>query len=402
MTTLWDTTGTAVVKALAAERRSGGAVMSGLALTLVVVVDEKDVHQAEAAATTAASRHPCRLLIVIRRQVEAPVPRLDAEVLVGGRLGPGEAVVMRMYGRLGLHAESVVLPLLAPDAPVVTWWYGAPPDLIAHDPLGVFADRRITDALQAPDPAHALRQRADDYVPGDTDLAWTRTTPWRAELASAFDTVRALPKAASVTGRADDPAAQLLAGWLSARFGVEVPVQQAGGRAPGVGGIGVSEVRIELTDGGLVRLSRRDAASVVLERSGQPDGEVALPERDLGDLLAEELRRLDADQPYADALGVTAGVPGLADRPDEPRTLIWHDPMATRQAPVSAASSVGSPASRGPAAGPVASGTQAAGDASTAAAAADTEDGAEGEGTAPTGGDAAASAAGPGATEPPS
>ena len=44
-------------------------------------------------------------------------PRLDAEVLIGGRLGPGESIVMRMYGRLGLHAESVVLPLLAPDAP---------------------------------------------------------------------------------------------------------------------------------------------------------------------------------------------------------------------------------------------------------------------------------------------
>ena len=27
---------------------------------------------------------------------------------------------MRMYGRLGLHAESVTLPLLAPDAPVAT------------------------------------------------------------------------------------------------------------------------------------------------------------------------------------------------------------------------------------------------------------------------------------------
>ncbi len=45
MTTLWDTTGTAVVKALAAERRTGGAVTSGLALTLVVVVDEKDVER---------------------------------------------------------------------------------------------------------------------------------------------------------------------------------------------------------------------------------------------------------------------------------------------------------------------------------------------------------------------
>jgi hypothetical protein len=53
---------------------------------------------------------------------------------------------------------------------------------------------------------------------------------------------------------------------------------------------------------------------VVLQRTDQPDNEVALPERELGDLLAEELRRLDADQPYADALGVYAGVPGLADR----------------------------------------------------------------------------------------
>ena len=52
---------------------------------------------------------------------------------------------MRMHGRLALHAESVVMPLLAPDVPVVTWWHGEPPERIAHDPLGVVADRRITD-----------------------------------------------------------------------------------------------------------------------------------------------------------------------------------------------------------------------------------------------------------------
>jgi glucose-6-phosphate dehydrogenase assembly protein OpcA len=251
---------------------------------------------------------------------------------------------MRMYGRLSLHAESVVLPLLAPDAPVVTWWFGPPPDQIAHDPLGVFADRRVTDIRRAPDPAAALRQRAEDFAPGDTDLAWTRTTPWRAELASAFDTVRAPVKSASVTGRTEDPATLLLAGWLSSCFGVEVPVSQAGGRAPGVGGIGVSEVSVSLVDGGTVSLVRRDAASVVLHRTDQPDSDVALPERGLGELLAEELRRLDADQPYAEALGVAAGVPGLADRPDEPRTLIWVDPMATSSAPVAAKSSAASPA----------------------------------------------------------
>ena len=191
MTTLWDTSGTAVVKALAAERRTGGAVTSGIALTLVVVVDQKDIDAAEEAASIAASRHPMRMLMVIRRQIDAPVPRLDAEVTIGGRLGPGEAVVLRMYGRLALHAESVTLPLLAPDAPVVTWWYGEPPEKIAYDPLGVFAERRITDVLRSKDPKAALQVRADDFAPGDTDLAWTRLTPWRAALASAFDGARA-------------------------------------------------------------------------------------------------------------------------------------------------------------------------------------------------------------------
>ena len=114
MTTLWDTTGSAVVKELAAQRRTGGAVMSGVALTLVVVADESRVGEAEEAATAAAEVHPCRLLIVVRRQIDAPMPRLDAEVLIGGRLGPGEAVVMRMYGRLGLHPDHqlVVAQLL--------------------------------------------------------------------------------------------------------------------------------------------------------------------------------------------------------------------------------------------------------------------------------------------------
>src|SRR5690349_4508366 len=189
MTTLWDTTGTAVIKALDAERRHAGSVSSGLALTLVAVVDERMVAEAEQAATAAAAQHPCRLLLVVRHRVDAPEPRLDAEVSVGGRLGPGEVVVMRMYGRLALHTESVVLPLLAPDAPVVTWWFGQVPDHIATDPLGVIADRRISDARASADPLEALRIRAADYAPGDTDLAWTRTTLWRSLCASAFDSL---------------------------------------------------------------------------------------------------------------------------------------------------------------------------------------------------------------------
>src|SRR6476469_8168675 len=178
---LWDCTGDEVVKALAAERRNAGGVASGLALTLVASVDEKRVREAENAAATAAAMHPCRLLIVVRSATAAasthnPESRLDAEIVVGGRLGPAEAVVMRMHGRLARHAESVVIPLLAPDVPVVTWWHEEPPDSIANDFLGVVSERRITDSAQAPDPVAALRQRAVDYAPGDTDLTWTRIT----------------------------------------------------------------------------------------------------------------------------------------------------------------------------------------------------------------------------------
>ena len=317
MTTLWDTTGTAVVAALAAERRTGGAVTSGLALTLVVIVDEKDVSEAEAAATVAASKHPMRMLLVIRRQIEAPVPRLDAEVLMGGRLGPGEAVEMRMYGRLALHAESVTLPLLAPDAPVVAWWFGAPPEQIAFDPLGVFADRRITDVVRAAEAIPALQQRAADFAPGDTDLSWTRITGWRAAMASAFDTATGTATAATVLGDKTDPSALLLSGWLSSRLGFAVPVE------PKHGG-GVSAVTVSFDDDTRFE-ARRDGSRLVLSRDHAADTVSPFPERTLGELLAEELRRLDADQTYGNALGAVSETTGLNDRAAK-REHIWNDP----------------------------------------------------------------------------
>ena len=317
MTTLWDVTGTDVVKALAAERRLSGSVSSGLALTLVVVVDEKRVDQAEAAATRAAAQHPCRLLVVVRRRPDAPEPRLDAEVLIGGRLGPGEAVVMRMYGRLALHAESVVLPLLAPDAPVVTWWFGEPPSEVAHDPLGVIADRRITDCANAADPVAALHARAVDYAPGDTDLAWARTTLWRGLCASAFDSLESPATSVVVTGEGSNPSRALLAGWLSSRLGLQVRTEDSAG--PGVTG-----VRVEL-DGCLLDITRNDGRTATLARTDQPDRAMPLPRRDLGDLLAEELRRLDSDETYAEALEAATGQRRLSERAAV-RTYVWQDP----------------------------------------------------------------------------
>jgi glucose-6-phosphate dehydrogenase assembly protein OpcA len=244
-------------------------------------------------------------------------------VSIGGRYGPGETVVLRMYGRLALHAESVTLPLLAPDAPVVAWWYSETPEIIAYDPLGVFADRRITNVIRDPDPAAALGQRATDYAPGDTDLTWTVITPWRAALASAFDTVHVPASKVTVHGNPVDPSAQLLAGWLSARLDLYVPVERADGKY-------ISTVAVEFENGHRVEM-RNEGYKLVLSRPHQMDSIAPFPARSTGDLLAEEVRRLDPDESYAEALGAVTGQSDLSSRPAV-RTHIWHDPALANDA----------------------------------------------------------------------
>lgn len=336
-TILWDTHGAEIVKTLAAERRAAGALTSGLALTLVVIADEKHVEEAQSAATAAAAAHPCRLLVVVRRKLEAD-DRLDAEVQVGGRLGTNESVVMRMYGRLTLHAESIVLPLLASDAPVVTWWHGDTPQVLAHDALGVLAGRRITDCATGEDPIAALKQRARDYAPGDTDLAWTRTTPWRALLAAAFDDLVGRPRSAEVHAQAGNPSAVLLSGWLKARLGIRV--RQVESEGPGITAV---EVRLDGKD--VVRIDRPDGYLATLTRTGMTDRQLPLKRRPLSDLIGEELRRLDADQPYADALSAATGEKDLDTRPAM-RQHVWVDPMAPARRRTTKKTAARSPAKR--------------------------------------------------------
>jgi hypothetical protein len=74
-----------------------------------------------------------------------------------------------------------------------------------------------------------------------------------------------------------------------------------------------------------LRIDRPDGYLATLSRTGISDRQLPLKRRELGDLLAEELRRLDSDQPYADSLSAVTGEKGLDERPPM-RTLIWRDP----------------------------------------------------------------------------
>ncbi|GAB3486692.1 glucose-6-phosphate dehydrogenase assembly protein OpcA [Nocardiopsis coralliicola] len=283
------TTTAQITEALAAERHSIGGGAMNMVLTLVVVTDEADSYDAVRAATEAGREHPSRILAVIRRDSGAE-PAIDAEIRRPGTAGPGEAVLLRLYGPLGGHADSVVTPLLVPDAPVVVWWPGVGPQDPSADPIGALAHRRITDALRAPDPLADLFARVAAYRPGDTDLTWTRLTPWRSMLASTMDHPPGWVTGAEVTAEPHYPSAELLAGWLSLQLGVEVARTESNG--PGITAVTLT------TDAGAIALRRQDGRVATLSRPGQPDQTVALARRRAAEALAEELRRLDADEMY--------------------------------------------------------------------------------------------------------
>jgi Glucose-6-phosphate dehydrogenase subunit len=74
-------------------------------------------------------------------------------------------------------------------------------------------------------------------------------------------------------------------------------------------------------------IQRRDERSAVITRSDQADRIMPLAPRDLGDLLAEDVRRLDADEVFAEALSSWTGVKNLSRRAPK-REHIWHDPTS--------------------------------------------------------------------------
>ena len=208
-------------------------MLSGVALTLVVVADESRVTEAEEAATHAAEMHPCR---AARRR-----PAADR--------GPGAPP-----GRRGAHrrpARARARPwscgCTAGSActrsrsccrcwpPTPPWSPGGTPRRRTSSPptpLGGLRrppDHRQLDgrrpARRAADPRRGLRARATPTWPGPA------APRWRAILASSLDSVsgrRGEPvvvQGGRIEGDPNNATAQLLAGWLTSRCGCAIDVK---------------------------------------------------------------------------------------------------------------------------------------------------------------------------------
>jgi len=285
--TLTNTNSASISSALLRARRSAGSPAMGMVLTLIIVSDEKNYADALQASMEAGREHPSRILLVVTGPGREA--SLDAEVRIGEGT-PGEVVIVRMRGAVAAHPASVIRPLLLPDSPVVIWYPGKCPTDPAADQLAQLARRRLTDAAAVPRPMTALRARAENYAPGDTDLSWTRLTPWRALLAAALDQYPAKIKSAAVEAERNNPSAELLGAWM--RSGLKVEVTRKVSEGPGI-----TAVRMA-TAAGDIAITRADGLLASYTVPGQPERLVALKRREVTDLISEELRRMDADDVF--------------------------------------------------------------------------------------------------------
>jgi glucose-6-phosphate dehydrogenase assembly protein OpcA len=283
-------------------------------LTLIISTDEQELENALKIANFAGQEHPCRVIAIVPETKEPPFcdidkepecyvtdstdeeTDLDAQVRFGADAGAGEVIILRPRHGLCQHTDTLVIPLLVPDAPVVTWWPTNPPDNPSKDPLGAMAGSRITDALRSNDPDKTFATLRANWEPKDIDFSWTRVTIWRAMVATTLDQPPHLPvESVRVTSQRDYLPVELLAAWLALELNVPVDIGYQDGAD------GVTGVYLTRSDG-VIAIERPDSREAIISQPGQAPQRVAMPLRTLEDCLSEELRRIDPDEIYADVI----------------------------------------------------------------------------------------------------
>lgn len=285
-----------IAKQLQEMRDTGGVVALGRVLSLLVETDSSNLEDSIKTANAASRLHPSRI-IVLAKNPQSP-SNLDAEIRVGGDAGASEVIVLKASGQTLTNIESLVSGLLLPDAPIVAWWPTDCDDNPSASDFGRIAGRRISNSAFQADSVKFLRRLADNYRPGDGDMAWTRITLWRSQLAALLDQhLNRKVLAVTVFGNLSSPSTHLLSSWLRIKLHVEVTISEKIGDAE-VSGVGGVEVQF---DSGALRIIRQGQVAVI-EQPNLPVTSVLLPPRTDLDCLIEDLRFLGEDTEYKQVL----------------------------------------------------------------------------------------------------
>jgi len=230
-----------------------------------------------------AERHPARTIFLI------PEPgrrsEIDARAELKGFQLPGmaheilsEVIQIRLRGDAARHPGSVVTPLLVSDLPVFCRWRGEPRWGSGElDEILGCTDRLVVDSSEW----RGIPAAYADLAPlfervAVSDIAFSRTLPWRRRLAELWPEIGSIERLRVEGPRAD---AEMIAGWLRSRLKREIS------------------------------LTRRAAAAVeAVWIDGEPAGSAGEP-LSPSELLSRELDQFGRDRIYeaaVRAVGATA------------------------------------------------------------------------------------------------
>ena len=248
-------------------------------MTHLAWVPEEWSEQAHAALAGMAERHPSRT-VLLQPLPDSGKNRLDANVALECYQIPGsqrdicsEVIELTLHGARAKAPASIVLPLLISDLPVFLRWRGEPPwgSTELEQMVGI-TDRLIVDSTEWDDLPYPYRRLSELFErTAVSDIAWSRTSRWRAFLATLW------PEIASVsTVRVHGTAAQahLLVGWLRSRLDRE-------------------EIRVEIDEHESLEGVELDGV-----RTALPPGDPPSP----SDVLSDELDRFTRDPIYEAAV----------------------------------------------------------------------------------------------------
>jgi len=203
---------------LAKDQGSAGGVLRACSMTLIVVAEPDDEADAESARKTIGvlmHGHPSRAIVLTPREGGDFSGRVFAECWMpfgGQQQICSEGIEITADSEQTDEVARLLVPLIAPDLPVVLWCRGPRAFLDRSlDPLFPLANKIIfnTRAVRHPSSAIEFLRRMRKDGRQVADLAWTRLTGWREAVAHLMD---ACP-----------------GGWLAAAGG-EVRIEYGGGR----------------------------------------------------------------------------------------------------------------------------------------------------------------------------
>jgi len=191
-------------------------------MTHIVWCPPKWRPKARATLAGLLERHPARTIFLIptpgnEATIDSRVELKDFRLQGLSREVLSEVIELRLRGSAAKHPGSIVLPLLVSDLPVFCRWRGEPSwgSVPLAEIVGL-TDRLVVDSSEwrGVPKAYAQLEQLFDGV-AVSDIAFSRTLPWRRRLAELWPEIKAIEKLRVEGPRAD---AELVAGWLRSRL----------------------------------------------------------------------------------------------------------------------------------------------------------------------------------------